>query len=76
MLILADMAQKSRVQVASFVAQVLAKHLPEKHAVAVAALLSEGRWTHDFPITVQMARQFGLPISTAMPRTVYDLFGW
>ena len=32
LLILADIAQKARVQVAAFVAQVLTKHLPEKKA--------------------------------------------
>jgi len=73
MLILADMAQKARLQVVSFVAQVLLKHLPEKKAVELATLLSEGRWTHDFPLTVQAVQQFGLNVSTAMPRKVYDL---
>jgi ClpP class serine protease len=73
MLILADMAQKSRLQVVSFVAQVLLKHLPEKKAVEVATILSEGRWTHDFPVTVQAARQLGLKVSTDMPRKVYEL---
>jgi ClpP class serine protease len=73
MLILADMAQKARLQVASFVVQVLLKHLPEKKAVEVATILSEGRWTHDFPITVQAARQLGLQVSSDMPRKVYDL---
>src|SRR5437879_3912145 len=72
-LILADIAQKARVQVASFVVQVLLKRMPEKQAVQVATVLSEGRWTHDFPITVQAARLLGLKISTEMPRTVYDL---
>jgi ClpP class serine protease len=72
-LILADIAQKARVQVASFVAQVLLKHMPEKQALQVATVLSEGRWTHDFPITVQAARQLGLKVSTDMPRSVYDL---
>jgi ClpP class serine protease len=72
-LILADMAQKARVQVAAFVAQVLSKHMPEKQSLQVATVLTEGRWTHDFPITVQGARQLGLKISTDMPRTVYDL---
>src|SRR5207244_8328417 len=57
MLLLADMAQKARIQVASFVVQVLLKHMPEKQAVPLATVLSEGRWTHDFPITVQAARQ-------------------
>jgi ClpP class serine protease len=73
MVILADMAQKARVQVATFVAQVLSKQMPEKEAVTLATILSEGRWTHDFPITVQGARQLGLKVSTDMPRTVYDL---
>jgi len=73
MLILADVAQKARIQVATFVAELLLKHMPEKQAVELANTLSEGRWTHDFPITVQMARQLGLKVSTNMPRTVFDL---
>ena len=73
LLILADMAQKARVQVATFVAQVLTKHLPEKQALQVATVLTEGRWTHDYPITVQAARQLGLNVSTEMPLTVYEL---
>jgi ClpP class serine protease len=73
LLILADMAQKARLQVATFVAQVLSKHLDEKRSLQVATVLSEGRWTHDFPITVQAARSLGLKVSTDMPRTVYDL---
>jgi ClpP class serine protease len=72
-LIAADIAQKARVQVAAFVAQLLTKHLPEKQAIAVATLLTEGRWTHDFPITVEAARRFGLKVSTDMPRSVYEL---
>src|SRR5438874_12094315 len=72
-LILADIAQKARVQVASFVAQVLLKHYPKEKAAELAAVLSEGRWTHDFPIMVDGARQLGLKVSTNMPRMVYDL---
>src|SRR5437588_5636513 len=72
-LILADIAQKARIQVASIVVQVLSKHMPEKPAMELATILSEGRWTHDFPITVQAARQLGLKVSTDMPRSVYDL---
>jgi ClpP class serine protease len=73
MLILADMSAKARVQVATFVVEVLLKHLPKDKAVALATTLTEGRWTHDFPITVEMAKALGLPISIGMPRTVYDL---
>jgi ClpP class serine protease len=73
MLILADVSAKARVQVATFVAEVLLKHLSKEKAVALATVMTDGRWTHDFPITVEMARQLGLPVSTEMPRTVYDL---
>jgi ClpP class serine protease len=73
MLILADISAKARVQVATFVVEVLLKHLPKDKAVALATTLTEGRWTHDFPITVEMAKALGLPISAGMPRTVYDL---
>jgi ClpP class serine protease len=72
-LMLADMAQKARVQVAIFVAQVLGKHMNEKQSVQVATILTEGRWTHDYPITVQAARQLGLKVSTEMPLMVYGL---
>ena len=74
MLVLADVAQKARIQVAYFVSQILLrKRYPQKKAIEIATILSEGRWTHDFPILVQNAKQLGLPVSTDMPRTVYDL---
>jgi ClpP class serine protease len=73
MLVLTDVAQKARVQVATFVAEVLLKHLPRERAAALATALSEGRWTHDFPITVEMARKLGLPVTTDMPPLIYQL---
>jgi hypothetical protein len=44
--------------------------MPEKKAVELAMILSEGRWTHDFPLPVQAIQQFGLKVSTDMPRRV------
>ena len=73
MLVMADIAQKARVQVAAFVDHVLLKHLPKDRAAALAVALSEGRWTHDFPITVDGARQLGLHVSTEMPPLIYEL---
>jgi ClpP class serine protease len=72
-IILADIASKARVQVATFVAQILLKHFPQDKAAKTAIALSEGRWTHDFPIPVQMAREIGLKVSTDMPLMVYQL---
>jgi ClpP class serine protease len=73
MLVLIDMAAKARVQVAAFVAEILLKHYPKKKAAEIATILSEGRWTHDFPIMVNGARQLGLKVSTNMPQKVYEL---
>jgi ClpP class serine protease len=73
MLVMADVAAKARLQVGVFVSEVLLKHMPKERAVALATVMTDGRWTHDFPITVEMARRLGVPISTEMPRTVYDL---
>jgi len=73
MLILADISIKARTQVASFVAAVVSKHQPKERAIALANALSEGRWTHDFPITVEAAQALGLPVSTNMPPQVYAL---
>src|SRR2546428_11931988 len=73
MLVLADVAAKARLQVAAFVAEILLKHHPKDQAAALAITLSEGRWTHDFPITVQAARQLGIPVSVNMPPIIYEL---
>jgi len=73
MLVLADVAQKARIQVAYFVSEILRKHYSRKKSIEIATVLSEGRWTHDFPILVVNAKELGLPVTTDMPRTVYDL---
>ena len=51
----------------------LHERLPADSAAALATVLSDGRWTHDFPITVEAARILGLPVSVSMPRIVYAL---
>ncbi|MFB3778617.1 MAG: enoyl-CoA hydratase-related protein [Bryobacteraceae bacterium] len=73
MLVLADMAAKARLQTVTFVAEVLLKHLPKEKAVSLATVLTDGRFTHDFPIMVEAARELGLPISTDMPPIIYEL---
>jgi ClpP class serine protease len=72
-LIMADIAEKAREQTVIFVAQTLLKHLPKDKALSLAEVLSDGRFTHDFPIMVDSAKQLGLPISTEMPPLIYKL---
>lgn len=73
MLVMADIAQKARLQTLAFLAELLSKHLSKEKALELATVLSDGRFTHDFPIMVGTARELGLPISTNMPPMIYDL---
>ena len=72
-LILADVAEKALRQVEGTVRELLGERLPADQAAAVARTLATGTWTHDYPITVAEARALGLPVSTAMPREVFEL---
>jgi ClpP class serine protease len=73
MLVRIDVARKARAQTADFVEKVLLKHWPREKARSVAAALTEGQWTHDFPITIDAALDLGLPVSTEMPKEIYEL---
>jgi ClpP class serine protease len=72
-LILADVGRKAQRQVHDTVGQLLLRHLDPDRAEEVASALSEGRWTHDFPIDVDRAKALGLPVSTDLPDEVRAL---
>jgi ClpP class serine protease len=72
-LILADQSEKAIEQLRQTIHDVTAPRMPEHVREALASDLSEGRWTHDYPITVEEARKLGLTISTAMPPEVLEL---
>ena len=72
-LILGDMAAKAIAQVRDTVVELLEERHGADRARELAATLSEGRWTHDFPIRYDHAQRLGLPVSDAVPQAVYDL---
>ena len=72
-LILADVAEKAQRQVRALVDRVLVRNGWEPaRAAALADALTDGRWTHDYPITVDEARELGLPVTTDVPNEVYQ----
>lgn len=72
-LILADMAGKAIRQVEEFVFMVLSEKMPER-AREMAKMLTEGRWTHDYPITCEMLKEMGLPVNNSeFPEEVYEI---
>lgn len=66
-LILADQAEMAIRQVREAVEELLSERLAPEGAKALAEALSEGRWTHDHPITPAEASELGLPVGTDMP---------
>jgi ClpP class serine protease len=73
-LILADVSKKAREQVRTFVFELLVGNgTPEDQADKLAGTLSEGRWTHDFPITAQAAIELGLKVSTDLPKEAREI---
>jgi ClpP class serine protease len=72
-LILADQAKKAIIQVQATVRELLGGKYPDAVADNLAITLAEGRWTHDFPITFDYAKELGLHVSSEMPQQVMDL---
>ncbi len=73
-LILADQAEKAIVQLRAEVKQLL-EHSVDGKADELARLLSEGTWTHDYPITFERAKALGLQVGSNMPEDVLRLMG-
>lgn len=73
-LILADVARKAVAQVQHTVAELLtANGMEQEKAREIADVLATGRWTHDYPISVEEAAGLGLPVTAGLPLEVYQL---
>lgn len=72
-LILADVAEKALRQMKEFVTELIASRTDRESAEKLATILTEGRWTHDYPITFEEAKKLGLPVSSDMPEEIYSL---
>ncbi|MCS7364900.1 MAG: ATP-dependent Clp protease proteolytic subunit [archaeon GB-1867-035] len=72
-LILADLAEKSIKQTKNIVINLLKDNLGEDKAREIAETLTEGKWTHDYPITAEEALKMGLPVKIGIPEEIYEL---
>jgi ClpP class serine protease len=72
-LILGDISRKAIRQVHETVYGLLLEHQSPERAAEIAKMLSEGRWTHDYPISFEMAKEMGLRVSDQMPPEIYQL---
>lgn len=72
-LVLADVAEKAVKQMEDLVYKLTVDKLGEADARRLAKCMVEGRWTHDYPITVEEAQRLGIPVKVGIPDEVYQL---
>lgn len=72
-LILADISRKAIRQVQDTVRRIACCHYSQETAGKLAEEMASGRWTHDYPISVEEARELGINVNTDMPREIYQL---
>lgn len=71
--LLADMGRKAIEQIRSQVKSLLEGKYSTEKAAELAQVLTEGRWTHDYPITYEEAKNLGLHVVKEVPQEVYQL---
>ncbi len=73
-LIMADIAQKAIDQMKSYLLWLLTQNgMEEEKAERIAQELAMGKYTHDYPLTVEYLKELGLNVSTDVPEEVYAL---
>lgn len=72
-LIYGDIAKKAIRQVKRKVFILIKDKMPHGRARRIARLLSEGRWTHDYPITFEESSKIGLNVESDLPVEIYSL---
>jgi len=71
--LLADVGRKAIEQIRTQAKSLLdGKYVPEK-ADELARILTEGKWTHDYPITYEQAVNLGLHVTKGIPPELYQL---
>ena len=72
-LILADQAGKAVAQMEQEVGELLADKYPAEKAHELAKLLTNGTWTHDYPVTYERALALGLRVDDKIPENMLHL---
>lgn len=72
-LVLLDIAEKAVQQLRQLVFDILKDRMGEGKARDLARVLTDGRWTHDYPLTVEKLKTLGIEMKVELPREVYEL---
>jgi ClpP class serine protease len=72
-LMMADQGKKATEQIRHAVRELLEGTVEAEQADRIARTLSEGHWTHDYPLTFDDLNKLGLPVTDQMPESVMRL---
>lgn len=72
-LILADIATKAIKQMKQRIFEIVGDRMDSEMANELATKLTDGRWTHDYPITFKEAKELGFNVKTDIPKEIYKL---
>jgi len=72
-MILADISRKAIRQVKETIKRITCCDYAPEQTERLAEDLASGKWTHDYPISVEEARNLGLKVGTEMPQEIYQL---
>jgi ClpP class serine protease len=72
-IILADIAQKAMKQVNETIRRVGKYHYNQEQIECLQENLGSGKWTHDYPISVDEAKEMCIKVNTDMPPEIYQI---
>lgn len=72
-MILADVSRKAIAQVKQTIEDIACCQYDGQKAKELAETFASGRWTHDYPISFEEAKELGLRVSDKVPEEVYQL---
>ena len=72
-LIMADLARKAQTQIKHTVLGLLLDDFPPDRAEHIVDQLTTGKWTHDFPLTIEALVELGLRVKTDLPIEAFNL---
>lgn len=72
-LIYADVARKALAQIKLLVHDLVRDRLGDSQATRISTALTDGRWTHDYPLTIEKLQAVGIPFKVEMMKEIYDL---
>jgi len=72
-MIMADISRKAIRQVKDTIEQIACCQYSDEIAKSLAEKFASGRWTHDYPISIEEAKDLGLKVTDKVPDEIYQL---